>query len=296
MVKIDPACIPCIITVRTRELHELPITEQKKFHILRHILKYLASYASTEANITRLATQTFRILKELSGYSDPYANEKEKANKVALSFAEKIKKEITPYEVKEKLCFLIKLAVLGNALDFGVAGYKYDIDKILAEIDTMNIHIDDTGILIQMIMKSRKIVYLLDNAGEAVFDKLLVDELVDLGKRVVVVAKSGSFQNDITYDEALRLGFHRKAILVETGSDSSSIFPEETRSKVLNEILSADVVIAKGMAHYEHLTTERIIRKPVAYLLKAKCEVIARDLSVPVGSYIVKVENKIGSC
>ncbi|OYT53492.1 MAG: hypothetical protein B6U76_08470 [Desulfurococcales archaeon ex4484_217_2] len=296
MVKIDPACIPCIITVRTRELRELPIREQKKFHILRHILKYLASYANTEANITRLATQTFRILKELSGYRDPYANEKEKANKVALSFAEKIKKEITPYEVKEKLCFLIKLAVLGNALDFGVAGYKYDIDKILAEIDTMNIHIDDTGILIQMIMKSRKIVYLLDNAGEAVFDKLLVDELVDLGKRVVVVAKSGSFQNDITYDEALRLGFHRKAILVETGSDSSSIFPEETRSKVLNEILSADVVIAKGMAHYEHLTTERIIRKPVAYLLKAKCEVIARDLSVPVGSYIVKVENKIGSC
>jgi len=296
MVKIDPACIPCIITVRTRELHELPITEQKKFHILRHILKYLASYASTEANITRLATQTFRILKELSGYRDPYANEKEKANKVALSFAEKIKKEITPCGVKEKLCFLIKLAVLGNALDFGVAGYKYDIDKILAEIDTMNIHIDDTEILIQMIMKSRKIVYLLDNAGEAVFDKLLVDELVDLGKRVVVVAKSGSFQNDITYDEALRLGFHRKAILVETGSDSSSIFPEETCSKVLNEILSADVVIAKGMAHYEHLTTERIIRKPVAYLLKAKCEVIARDLSVPVGSYIVKVENKIGSC
>ena len=296
MVKIDPACISCIITVRTRELHELPITEQKKFHILRHILRYLASYASTEANITRLATQTFRILKKLSGYKDPYANEKEKANKVALSFAEKIKKEITPYEVKEKLCFLIKLAVLGNALDFGVAGYKYDIDKILAEIDTMNIHIDDTGILIQMIMKSRKIVYLLDNAGEAVFDKLLVDELADLGKRVVVVAKSGSFQNDITYDEALKLGFHRKAILVETGSDSSSIFPEETCRKVLDEILSADVVVAKGMAHYEHLTTERMIRKPVAYLLKAKCKVIARDLSVPVGSYIVKVENKIGSC
>ena len=295
MVKIDPACIPCIITVRTRELHELPITKQKKFLILRHILKYLASYVNTEANITRLATQTFRILKELSGYRDPYAKEKKKANKIALSFAKKIKKELTTYEVREKLRFLIKLAVLGNALDFGVAGYKYDINKILAEINTMNIHIDDTKILIQIIMRSRKIVYLLDNAGEAVFDKLLVDELANLGKKVIVVAKSGSFQNDVTYDEALKLGFHRKAILMETGSDSSSIFPEETCSKVLNEISSADVVIAKGMAHYEHLTTERIIRKPVAYLLKAKCEVIARDLSVPVGSYIVKVKNESGT-
>ena len=290
MVKMNVKCIPCIIAVRVRELNMLPLDDRKMFYILNHIIKYLAHYTTPEINMTRLATQAFRILKKLSGFSDPYVKEKSLANKTALIIAEEMNNYINSLKGYEKTIFLLKLATLGNALDFGIAGYHYNIKQVVSEISTMNIALNNIPKLMELIIKSKKIAYLLDNAGEAIFDKLLIEELASLGKDVVVVVKSGSFQNDITFKEARELGFHEKARLLGTKSDASSIFIDEISRETLDEILSADLVIAKGMAHYEYLSSEKFLKKPVAYLLKAKCEVIANDLNVPIGSYVIKIE------
>lgn len=290
MVKMNIKCIPCIIAVRVRELNMLPLSDGKTFYILNHIVKYLAHYTTPKVNMTKLATQTFRILKKLSGFNDPYVKVKSLANEAALLIVKKMNNYISSLKGYEKMAFLLKLATLGNAIDFGIAGYHYNIKHVVSEINSMNIALNNMSKLMELIIKSKKIAYLLDNAGEAIFDKLLIEELASLGKDIVVVVKSGSFQNDITFKEARKLGFHRKARLLETKSDASSIFIDEISKETLNEILSADLVIAKGMAHYEYLSSEKFLKKPIAYLLKAKCEVIANELNVPIGSYVIKIE------
>ncbi|HDH07295.1 MAG TPA: DUF89 family protein, partial [Thermoproteales archaeon] len=125
-----------------------------------------------------------------------------------------------------------------------------------------------------------------DNAGEAVFDKLLVKYIVeDLGKKVTVVAKSCPYQNDVTFSEALELGFDEVAEVLGTGSDYAGLFYGTYTREVKNTIRESYLVISKGMANYEALFYKPL-EKTTAFLLKAKCDPVAHTLGTVKGSNI----------
>lgn len=291
MVRMDIRCIPCILTVRTQEINKLVRNKERAFEIAKEIGKYLIREASSEANLTKLATYTFRMLKKLTKTTDPYYEEKERANNIAIKIANNLIDFLDNLEGYLRFEFLAKLATIGNALDLGVAGYMYNINDIVYEVKKINIFINDIRKMYLSLKKSNKVLYLLDNAGEAVFDKLFISEIRNIIKgNIVVVAKSDSFQNDITYEEALKLGLNDIAILIASGTDGSSIFLDEISEELKRELNSSDMIIAKGMAHYEYISFENKILKPTVFMLKAKCDVVASSLKVPTGSYVVKLE------
>ncbi len=289
MVLIDAQCIPCILHVRARELSKYISDRRNRVKFISKLAIDIANYASNDMNIAEIATRSFRKLKEYVGDNDPYINEKKIANEVA----EKILRDID----KEKLnnfSFLLKLATIGNSIDFGVLGYEFSAENILEELEKAVFRINDELKLLKYLDKTKTLVYLLDNAGEVVFDRELIRFIAKKYRkmRIYVVAKSGSFQNDITFNEALKLGFLNigdNVMLLETGTDASSIFLDEIKSELLNILVSSDLIIAKGMAHYEYLGSKDFkLRKNIVFMLKAKCSVIASSLGVGLGEYVIK--------
>ncbi|MCR8488911.1 MAG: ARMT1-like domain-containing protein, partial [Crenarchaeota archaeon] len=146
--------------------------------------------------------------------------------------------------------------------------------------------IDDSKELYNSVSKANRILYILDNAGEAVIDLYAVRYLSKFSNKIYVGARASPVLNDITVEEAKLLGFEEVAELVPVG-DLVGVVLEYSTEKFKETLSDSDLVIAKGMGAYETLT-EYKLEKPVYVLLKAKCESIAKSLGVRQGSLVIK--------
>ena len=158
--------------------------------------------------------------------------------------------------------------------------------ELISKIEV--VELDDVSVLREV--KGMTIAYLLDNAGEAALDRLLAEELRARGAYVIAVVKSGSFQNDVTINEvgSLRLKDSFDDV-IPSGTDGSSIFINEVSSRLKEVLTECDLIISKGMAHYEYLSNyEDKTGKQILYMLRAKCGPIARELSVPKNAFVIR--------
>jgi len=287
---IHSECIPCIITVRLQEMEMMGLSEDVKLRVMRDIVKYLLENAVENMDVTFIATNTFRIMKKTTGNMDPYRSCKIKSNSIALSLLPYLKRYVdesrNDVEAFRKACIA---SVVGNAIDFSVAEYKFSLEEV--KIANTTLSIDNVEELLKLLKPGVSILYLLDNAGEAVFDTLLLEKIKYRNVKTIGVVKSGAFQNDVTIEDVKSLDLHSYLDeIVETGTDGSSIFLWEISEKLLRMLNDADLIISKGMANYEYLSNEIKIRKPIFYLLKAKCSIVAETLGIPHKSYVAKLD------
>ena len=287
---IHSECIPCIITVRLQEMEMMGLSEDVKLRVMRDIVKYLLENSAENMDVTFIATNTFRIMKKTTGNMDPYRSCKIKSNNIALSLLPYLKRYVdeskNDVEAFRKACIA---SVIGNAIDFGVAEYKFSLEEM--DIANTTLSIDNVEEFLKLLKPGVSILYLLDNAGEVVFDTLLLEKIKYRNVKTIGVVKSGAFQNDVTIEDIKSLDLHSCLDeIVETGTDGSSIFLWEISEKLLRKLNDADLIISKGMANYEYLSNEVKIRKPIFYLLKAKCSIVAETLGIPHKSYVAKLD------
>ena len=133
-----------------------------------------------------------------------------------------------------------------------------------------------------------EVLYLVDNAGEIVFDRLLIEKIMEYGVDVVVVVKSGPIVNDACLKEAIDAGLDEIAEIITVGSDSGGIVKEMISRKFKKRFDESDFIISKGMANYEGLTEINLKDKDVFSLLCSKCKPISKNLDVDVGSFVLK--------
>ncbi len=294
---LQAECIPCIIQVRYNELVNI-IGSPRSVEYLGVILREFSDQIleGEHRNITVIATNLFRLVKKLTNTEDPYRQIKHRANMRGLEIYEKIKKVLRDENsTSRRLELAVRASLLGNAMDLGVAGYTPpSFGKLLEEIWSIKV-VGMMNIGKLSALRDRTVLYLLDNAGEAALDRLLAEELVKMGAYVVGVVKTGAFQNDVTINEVPELGLNESFNeIIETGTDASSIFLNEISNELLKKLKEADVIIAKGMAHYEYLTdVEDRINKPIIYLLRAKCNPVARSLGVDKGDFVIQLSDKL---
>lgn len=285
-MKLKPECIPCILDVRQRELEMLGLNEEEATKIMVDLTKCMSELLKVDISVTRLATMIYRKLKELT-IDDPYLYVRERA---LAKFSEikvlcfNIIKDLDGYRRFKEA---VKLSLVGNSFDYGVAEFRpptfESIDNLIA---LMSISKDHTLQLYEAV-KAAKVVYLLDNVEELPFDYVMLSELKRLNCHVITIAKSGTFQNDTTIDDAVYVGLHQVADkLIGSGTDGSSVFLDEVSEDVRRLLEESNVIIAKGMAHYEYLS-EIPLRAKTFFLLRAKCRAIAKELGVQLGDYVV---------
>ncbi|OYD16679.1 hypothetical protein CH330_02145 [candidate division WOR-3 bacterium JGI_Cruoil_03_51_56] len=221
------------------------------------------------------STYTSRILlavMSLLDSSDPFKQMKAEQNRAARPVAEKADREIA--ESPEPLKTALMLAAAGNVIDPGPR-HSFSIDDALKELQFAH---DDSDMLIERLDHSKRIMYILDNSGEVMFDILVLKRLPKAD--LVIVARPGPILNDVTVNEAKELGLEEFGRVIGTGSQFLGVDLATVSDEFRKVYENADVVIAKGHANFESLVGRG---RDGFFVLTAKCELVAEPLGVKLG-------------
>lgn len=292
-MKVEIECLSCIIHRGYLEIAEATKNPDLQFKAASALLEYMAKEFKPDAVAAFLGTTRDRIIKRISGNPDVYAAKKRESNQAALellpSLKKMIEKERSSEERFRKTCLA---AIVGNIIEFDIPEHEVDfdqLDQLIADAEK-ELVIDDVSKIYEEAKKASNILYLIDNAGEIVLDKLLVRELKQLGAKVIVVVKGGPILNDATLEDAEAVGMYELAdATITTGTDAVGLpLPEERSREFIKAYDEADFVVAKGMGFAETLTESKL-RQPHAFLLRTKCNPVARYYGVARGKNVAKL-------
>ncbi len=285
-MKIHPRCAPCLLS-RVQfeaELSTKDLALQKRAVLagIEVLRKYLVDGAPATHLSTKIHREAYRVLGDI----DPYREKKRQSNAAA--------KKLLPLArdfVSEKDSFrrAVLAAIIGNSFDFGVLGF--DADKEIARETIMKqfgrgLDVDDTERMKSML---EDVVYLADNCGEIIFDTLLFEEIRKLGGKITLVVRGAPILNDVTMKEVMELGLDRMVDRVlTTGSNAIGLCLKEAPPELVEALGNASLIISKGMANYETMSEYNF--KPVAYLLKTKCESVAEAMGLRKNMNVARVE------
>jgi len=294
-LKAEPACIPCILhdVFCTGNLATNDIRMQMA--ILKEASRVVADKTSARVTPSQLNTYANRVVKHLTGISDPYRRIKRVSNSVALKAAKLVERELVKIRnLEERFRRCILYAIAGNLIDYGVMGHEFkvstDLMRSVEKAVKQGLAVDDVSKIFRKVRSSKNVLYLLDNSGEAVFDTLLIKEIKRYGSRVTAVVRGGPVSNDVTLAEISQIGLDRVADeVITTGSDAYGIEFAKASRKLVRMLKTCDLIISKGQANYEDISEiEDNISGSIAYLLNAKCEPMARTMKVKIGENIAK--------
>jgi uncharacterized protein with ATP-grasp and redox domains len=275
MLKATHLCARCLVDQATHAVELVVDDSAERLAIMVEII-HLLQEAFPEKIPAELGTLIHQHIRERSG-RDPYFALKEKSNRVAADAARTLKEDGL------SLRKAVRAAVAGNAIDFGVDGSREALASLREELEK-DLTTDQFDRFQREIRGAARILYLTDNCGEIAFDYLLVEQLVQSGKTVIVSPKEEPILNDATVHDLYALGFDRLAPIVPHSRASIGLSLSEAPQPFLDEWDRSDLVIAKGMGHFETLYGTD---KKIAFLLKAKCIPVAQSLGVSVGSHVL---------
>ena len=271
-------CYTCIVRMAIEAGFLVGANEEQRRQIVKESLRILLD-APFEMKPPQLGDPIHRKVREITGNADPYLKLKQQSTQQALQMIPDLKRKI--HSSKDPLETAVRLSVAGNIMDFGVRK-EFDLDVVVEQVLTQPFAYWDYPSLREALQKTPWVLYLADNSGETVFDRLLIEQLK---VPVYYVVKSGPIINDATRVEAISAGIDQVATIIECGSDTPGTFLERSSEEFLNLYHTAAVIIAKGQAQYEMLSEEG---PRLFFLLQAKCAILARDLNVPQDSFVVK--------
>jgi len=218
--------------------------------------------------------------RDIIGIEDPFLSEKKHSNRQAFEIYNRWKPVV--FETHDSFKASLRLAIAGNIMDYGAAD-SFDIDSVIINVLHTDFAIDDSCLLKEKIDTAKKILYLGDNAGEIVFDKLFIE--TNLSDKVTYVVKSAPVLNDVTMKDADEIRMIETAKVITNGYDAPSTVLSKCSEEFMKEYNTADLIISKGQGNLEGLLKEYDDR--IFFLLMVKCDVIADMLNVKKGSFIV---------
>lgn len=281
-------CIPCFIRQSLEASRQICHDEVRTGHALRRILRKVSEF---DLNLPppEMGQEIHRILRQEVGCDDPYLQIKKDSTQIALSLAPQARVQIeqsdNPFEAA------LRFAIAGNILDFALAS-AWDDDKIQASFEKALRHPVDTDMvarLRQALSGAQKVLILADNAGETVFDRLLIEQLPE-HLNVTYAVKGSPVINDAVAADAIEAGIDTVATIIDNGTDAPGTLLHHCSSSFVEQYQSADIVIAKGQANFETLNTAD---REVYFLTQIKCPVIARAYDYQVGDWIVTTTSEL---
>ncbi len=302
-MKVKPYCGFCLLNRGIKEVELATSDINLQFKIVYELIKMFEEKFTENCISAHLGTYRDRIIKQLSGCKDPYAEQKRLSNKIALKFLPFLQKKLnTIKDPYERFRFALLASIVGNSIEFHIEDQKIDLDSLEQLLEESfenaekNLAKDDIQDLYDLLKSENKVLYLTDNAGEIVLDYILINELYNLGKEVIVAVKEKPVLNDATMEDAKAAGLlelsvntNSKVKIITTGTDHVGIILSETPEEFLDIFNTADLIIAKGMGYYESLSEEQLSTS-IAYLFKIKCRSIAEELNMAINSNVAKLQ------
>jgi uncharacterized protein with ATP-grasp and redox domains len=291
-LKVEAECAGCIVSRAVAEVREATVNPALRFRTMVEVLRLMSREFKPTAVPADLGTSRDRLIKRITGNNDPYSRKKRISNKKALKHLPTARKIVGDGYTQEsrfkKACLC---AIVGNIVEFDIPGHGFTFRSLkgLLREAGKDLVIDDTNTIYDLVKRAREVLYLTDNAGEIVFDTLLVEQLKNMGLEVIVGVKGEAVLNDATLEDAETCGMNEVADkLVTTGTDAVGLAPKEFSQDFLDLYNSVDMVLAKGMGYAETLT-EYKLNKPHALLFRTKCNPVANFFGVPRGKNVAKL-------
>jgi hypothetical protein len=251
---------------------------------MRECGKVMSEIRSAPLSHPQIASRIHRRAYDILGNPDPFAELKALGNQQAMKVCKEIRNELSTFHE------YVLASVIGNTFDYGVKGHivEENFSVFFQREFARGLTIDDTDKIAPL---CSRVVYLSDNCGEIVLDRLLIQHFKTQGSHVTLAVKEAPILNDATLSDAQKLGLDTLVDHITTTGGGAEIgicrenIPEDLRAA----IAKCTIIIAKGMANFESLS-EMDNLPPVAYLMATKCKPVADEIGVPIGSKIALLQ------
>jgi uncharacterized protein with ATP-grasp and redox domains len=283
-MRMASTCYSCILDRANFECDLVFESDEEKTKAVEELLDFMACHKGGVPAL--VGTEREVIIKLRSGNPDPYRNLKSEENLLARSLLPVARQFYSDSE--NKLEALVRIAAAANSMEFGVKGHDFDnstFGRVFGDTLSEDLH-GDLGEVEKRLSTFDNVLYLTDNAGEVVFDLFVIEKLKDMGKRVVMASKSEPVLNDVTVEELCSMTDNE---VIATGPVVGTTI-ENISQEALSLLSNNDwMVISKGMGNFETLSEyDAQLRGRLIYILRAKCEPVARALGVPKGTLVAR--------
>jgi len=263
-------------------------TDDELLHqkVMKEVMQFLMTidFSLSPPEISR---EVHEIIRKKTGILDPYKHVKKMANNKAKQQLPLLQKLVD--HAADPLLMAVKLSIIGNVVDFGTI-HRYDADEMIKKIETLCFDDSNYPYFKKRLEESTSLLYLADNTGEILFDRLLLEQLHAMGKRTTVVVKSNPIINDATIEDATWAGIDEYATVIkgDEGCEYSApgLILKWTSNSFQHLLERVDMVISKGQGNYEALNQ---IDREVFFLLMAKCPLVAKDIGCEKGTMVLQV-------
>lgn len=278
------ACIPCFVE---HTLHVAKLTtddEDQQFKIIKQVLA-VAAEMELEQSPPEMARKIHRIIREVTGVEDAYQEIKDNSTAFARELMPLLRSEIEAAENHFEA--IVRLVIAGNIIDFGADRHFKLKDARERITEALNLHIDSSSVnhLRELMENAGSILYMMDNCGEAVFDRLLIEPFRE---KITIGIRGYPILNDITPREVDSSDIKDLARIIDTGDSTPGVSMQYSSAEFLDVFNNVDLIIAKGQGNYETLSNTS---RPIVFLLRVKCPVVGEKLNADIGSLNVIIKN-----
>ncbi|HBC86677.1 MAG TPA: hypothetical protein DCZ94_06975 [Lentisphaeria bacterium] len=283
-MKTTTDCIPCFIS---HSLNVAKMTSANPEHHREILMKTLSLAADLDFNDAppSMAKKIHSLIRQITGVEDSYVRIKDESTAFALEMLPFLRHEVAKSERPFETA--IRLVIAGNIIDFGI-DHEFHLDsvhQIIADSLKQQIDLNSIELLRRRISSAKKILYIGDNCGEIVFDRLLIEPIKE---KITLAVRGRPIMNDVTRREAAMSGLDKIVKIIDTGDAVPGVILENCSKAFRQHFQKADLIISKGQGNFETmLETDR----PIFFLFKAKCPVIAKLLNAELGSLHVIGKN-----
>ncbi|MBN1823017.1 MAG: DUF89 family protein [Endomicrobiales bacterium] len=275
-------CYPCFLTQALKSAKLAGANKEVQKRVIDRVARILPNIP-LRSSPPETSLIIRNIVRKLAGGHDPYKGIKQKSNELALSIYDLLKKKVA--RSSDRLLAAVELAIAGNIIDYG-AKHSLDINdeivKILKDerksIKNENKAIFNYADFKKELKKAKTILYIADNAGETVFDRILIEEikLQYKNKEIIYAVKEKPVINDATIEDAVACGIEKYANIITSGAETAGAVLKFCSRRFLDVFKNSDMVISKGQGNFEALSGSK---RRVFFLLMAKCPVVAEHIS-----------------
>jgi uncharacterized protein with ATP-grasp and redox domains len=271
-------CIPCLMN---QALRAARLATDNPVHIKKILDEVGAMIGDIpmESPPPVTARHVYRLIETITGIADPCHDLKQSSTRKALDLYPALKEKIARSE--DPLLAAIRLAIAGNVIDFGI-DRRLDIQTDIDALVDRELAVSHYGRFRSCLAAADEILYIGDNAGESVLDRMLIETL---NKPVRYVVRAAPIINDVTCADALQAGIDTVATVMSSGSDAPGTVLDLCSPEFRQMFDRAEMIISKGQGNFEALSDTTA---PIFFLLIAKCSIIARDIGAEIGDMILK--------
>ncbi len=283
-MKTSPECLPCIVRLVLETARKVGNDAWLHKKVLLGALEDLpkTDLDRTPAEVLwDTISSSMNVLGNLEAFAELKRTSTDRVRQLEPALREWVSGQPDPLEAA------VRLAIAGNAFDALLLG-TVDPEQTLASVSSFVPAVNEFAAFKESLDKAKNVVYLFDNAGEAVLDKILIEKIAH-GREVTAVARKAPIWNDVVAEDLLAIGVDQVATVVDPGTDVMGAPPNLASTEFKRRLDSADLIIAKGPANFEGLEETSL---PAVFLFLVKCPRVAQFLQLKVGDGVLLMNRK----